>query len=128
MTVVDIVVNARHTEVSPQLRETARKKVAQLERFASDARRIEVEFSDVASRSPADAHTCEILVHLKGELVKGVASASEHPAALDLAFDKVRQQMRKRHERRSGGLAAARRRSASAAGSNGSAPEPGESD
>jgi ribosomal subunit interface protein len=125
---VDIVVNARHTEVSPQLRETARKKVAQLERFASDARRIEVEFSDVASRSPADAHTCEILVHLKGQLVKGVASGADQPVALDLAFDKVRQQMRKRHERRSGGLAAARRRSASGAGSNGSAPEQGESD
>jgi ribosomal subunit interface protein len=125
---VDIVVNARHTEVSPQLRETARKKVAQLERFANDARRIEVEFSDVASRSPADAHTCEILIHLKGQLVKGVASGADHPVALDLAFDKVRQQMRKRHERRSGGLAAARRRAASAAGSDESAPEQGELD
>jgi len=125
---VDIVVNARHGELSPQLREATRKKVAQLERFANDARRIEVEFSDVASRSRADAHTCEILVHLKGQLVKGVASGAEQPVALDLALDKVRQQMRKRHERRSGGLAAARRRSAAAAASNGSAPEPGESD
>jgi ribosomal subunit interface protein len=125
---MDIVVNARHADLSPQLRETARKKVAQLERFATDARRIEVEFSDVASRSPADAHTCEILVHLKGQLVKGVGTGAEAPVALDLALDKVRQQMRKRHERRSGGLAAARRRSAAAAGSNGSAPEPGEPD
>jgi ribosomal subunit interface protein len=125
---VDIVVNARHAELSPQLRETARKKVAQLERFAADARRIEVEFSDLASRSPADAHTCEILVHCKGQLVKGVASGAEAPVALDLAFDKVRRQMRKRHERRSGGLAAARRRSASTGGSNGAAPEAGESD
>lgn len=125
---MDIVVNARHAELSPQLRETTRKKVAQLERFASDARRIEVEFSDVASRSPADAHTCEILVHLKGQLVKGVASGVEQLVALDLAFDKVRQQMRKRHERRSGGLAAARRRSAAAAGSDGSAIESDESD
>jgi ribosomal subunit interface protein len=137
---VDIVVNARHATLSPTLRETTRKKVAQLERFASDARRIEVEFSDVASRSRADAHTCEILVHLKGQLVKGVASGAEPPVALDLAFEKVRQQMRKRHERRSGGLAAARRRSAtapsssnpdnadSADGPDGSAPELGESD
>ena len=107
---VDIVVNARHAEISPQLLETTRRKVAQLERFA------------------ADAHTCEILVHLKGQLVKGVASGPEPPAALDLALDKVRQQMRKRHERRSGGLAAARRRSATAAAPNGSASERGESD
>ena len=125
---MDIVVNARHADLSPQLRDATRKKVAQLERFASDARRIEVEFSDVASRSRDDAHTCEILVHLKGQLVKGVASGAEQPVALDLALDKVRRQMRKRHERRSGGLAAARRRSAAAAGSNGPALEPGEPD
>jgi ribosomal subunit interface protein len=126
---VEIVVNARHTQLSSELRETARKKVAQLERFASDARRIEVEFSDTASRSPADAHTCEILVHLKGQLVKGVASGAEQPVALDLAVEKVRQQMRKRHERRRGGLAAARRRSAAGgAGTGAAAPEPDEPD
>jgi ribosomal subunit interface protein len=117
---VDIVVNARHEELSPQLRETARKKVAQLERFADDARRVEVEFS-ASGHSRADAHTCEILVHLKGQLVKGVASGAEAPVALDLAVEKVRQQMRKRHERRRGGLAAARR--PSAGGANGSRPE-----
>ena len=60
--------------------------------------------------------------------MKGVASGAEQLVALDLAFDKVRQQMRKRHERRSGGLAAARRRSAAAAGSDGSAIESDESD
>lgn len=97
---VDVVVNARHAEVSPALREATRKKVAHLERFASDARLVEVEFSDLASRRSADAHTCEILIHLKGQLVKGVASAAEQPAALDLAIEKVTHQMRRLHERR----------------------------
>jgi putative sigma-54 modulation protein len=97
---VDIVVNARHAEVSPTLREATRKKVAHLERFATDARLVEVEFSDMASRRTVDAHTCEILVHLKGRLVKGVASAAEQPAALDLAIEKVTHQMRRLHERR----------------------------
>ncbi len=97
---VDVVVNARHAEVTPTLREATRKKVAHLERFATDARLVEVEFSDMASRRNVDAHTCEILIHLKGQLVKGVASAAEQPAALDLAIQKVTQQMRRLHERR----------------------------
>jgi putative sigma-54 modulation protein len=97
---VDVVVNARHAEVSATLRDATLKKVAHLERFASDARLVEVEFSDMASRRSADAHTCEILVHLKRQLVKGVASAAEQPFALDLAIEKVTQQMRRLHERR----------------------------
>jgi putative sigma-54 modulation protein len=98
---MDTLVNARHAEISPALRAATEKKVAHLERFASDVRLVEVEFSDMASRRSADAHTCEILVHLKGQLVKGVASAAEQPVALDLAIEKVTHQMRRLHERRS---------------------------
>jgi putative sigma-54 modulation protein len=97
---MDIVVNARHAEVPPALREATRKKVAHLERFASDVRLVEVEFSDMESRRSVDAHTCEILVHLKGQLVKGVASAAEQVVTLDLAIEKVTHQMRRLHERR----------------------------
>ena len=100
---MDTLVNARHAEISPALRAATEKKVAHLERFASDVRLVEVEFSDMASRRSADAHTCEILIHLKGQLVKGVASAAEQPVALDLAIEKVTHQMRRLHERRSVG-------------------------
>ena len=98
---MDTLVNARHAEISPALRAATEKKVAHLERFATDVRLVEVEFSDMASRRNADAHTCEILVHLKGQLVKGVASAAEQPVALDLAIEKVTHQMRRLHDRRS---------------------------
>src|SRR5450755_1345438 len=100
---MDTLVNARHAEISPALRAATEKKVAHLERFASDVRLVEVEFSDMASRRSADAHTCEILIHLKRQLVKGVASAAEQPVALDLAIEKVTYQMRRLHERRSVG-------------------------
>jgi putative sigma-54 modulation protein len=113
---VDIVVTARHADVSPALREATRKKVAHLERFASDVRLVEVEFSDLASRRSVDAHTCEILVHLKGQLVKGVASAAEQPVTLDLAIEKVTQQMRRLHERRLKGRHGGSHRAARAAG------------
>jgi putative sigma-54 modulation protein len=97
---VEVAVNARHAEVSPSLREATRKKVTHLERFASDVRLVEVEFSDIASRRNADAHTCEILIHLRRRLVKGVASAAEQSVALDVAIEKVTHQMRRLHERR----------------------------
>ena len=100
---MDTLVNARHAEISPALRDATKKKVAHLERFASDVRLVEVEFSDMASRRSVDAHTCEILVHLKGQLVKGVASGAEQSVALDLAIEKVTHQMRRLHERRSVG-------------------------
>jgi ribosomal subunit interface protein len=97
---VEVVVNARHAEISPALRDATRKKVEQLERFASDMRRVEVEFSDEATRRNDHAHTCEILIHLRRRLVKGVASAAEQAVALDAAIVKVTQQMRRLHERR----------------------------
>jgi putative sigma-54 modulation protein len=97
---MDVVVKALHAEVSPALREATGKKVSQLERFASDLRLVEVEFSDETTRRNDHAHTCEILVHLRGRLVKGVASAAEQAVALDLAIEKVTEQMRRLHDRR----------------------------
>jgi putative sigma-54 modulation protein len=114
---VEVVVSARRAEVSPALREATRTKVTHLERFASDVRLVEVEFSDIASRRNADAHTCEILIHLRRRLVKGVASASEQAVALDVAIEKVTQQMRRLHDRRSVGRHGGPHRSTRAAAS-----------
>jgi putative sigma-54 modulation protein len=97
---MDVVVKALHAEVSPALRDATGKKVGQLERFASDLRLVEVEFSDETTRRNDHAHTCEILVHLRGRLVKGVAFAAEQAVALDLAIEKVTEQMRRLHDRR----------------------------
>lgn len=97
---MEVVVNARHAEISPALREATRTKVTHLERFASDMRLVEVEFSDETTRRNDHAHTCEILIHLRRRLVKGVASAAEQAVALDAAIEKVTQQMRRLHERR----------------------------
>ena len=133
---VDVVVNARRAEVPPALRQSTEKKVAHIERFASDVRLIEVDYSRTTAKRDADAHTCEILVHLKKQLVKGSAAAAEPAAALDLALDKVVRQMRRLHERRAvgrqGGPHRAGRASAmigSSANGNGAGPgDDGEAD
>jgi putative sigma-54 modulation protein len=97
---MDIVVFGKHVDVSPQLRALTNEKLQRINKYAGDVRRIDVDFDELATRRAADSHTCEILVHLNKHLVKGVAKSVDHAGALDLALDKVEQQMRRLHERR----------------------------
>lgn len=97
---MDVVVFGKHVEVAPPLRAHTLEKVGRIEKFAADVRRVDVDFSEHATRRAADSHSCEILVHVNKHLVKGHASAADHYAALDLALDKVDHQMRRLHERR----------------------------
>jgi putative sigma-54 modulation protein len=97
---MDVVVVGKHTEMDAQLRTVTEEKVQRIAKFANDVRRIDVEYGEHATRRAGDSHTCEILVHLNQHLVKATAAAAEHPAALDVALDKVERQMRKLHERR----------------------------
>jgi putative sigma-54 modulation protein len=97
---VDVVVFGKHVEVDPALRAVTLEKLERIGKYASDLRRIDVDYGVHQTRRAGDSCTCEILVHLKHHLVKGTASAVEHVMALDLALDKVDHQMRRLHERR----------------------------
>jgi putative sigma-54 modulation protein len=99
---VDVVVFGKHVEVDPALRAVTLEKLERIGKYASDLRRIDVDYGVHQTRRAGDSCTCEILVHLKHHLVKGTASAVEHVMALDLALDKVDHQMRRLHERRVG--------------------------
>ena len=97
---MDVVVFGKHAEVDTDLRRITNEKLGRIAKYANDVRRIDVDFAQSVTRRADDSHTCEILVHLNHHLVKGRASAVEHAVALDLALDKVEQQMRRLHERR----------------------------
>jgi len=97
---VDVVVFGKHVEVDPALRAVTLEKLERIGKYASDVRRIDVDYGVHQTRRAGDSCTCEILVHLKHHLVKGTAAAVEHVMALDLALDKVDHQMRRLHERR----------------------------
>jgi putative sigma-54 modulation protein len=120
---MDIVVVGKHGSVDARLRALTVEKVERVNRFASDVRRIEVDYAHHPTRRADDSHTCEILVHVRQHLVKGSAPASEYVAALDRALDKVEQQMRRLHQRRVGRRNGTRARDgARAAAANGAAP------
>jgi ribosomal subunit interface protein len=97
---VDVVVNGQHVQVDAALRAVTLEKIDRITKFASDVRRVDVDYGRHQTRRAGDSCTCEILVHLKNHLVKGTAAAVEHVMALDLALEKVEHQMRRLHERR----------------------------
>jgi putative sigma-54 modulation protein len=97
---VDVVFFGKHVELDPTLRAVTLEKLERISKYANDVRRIDVDYGEHPTRRAGDSCTCEILVHLKQHLVKGSAAATEHVQALDLALDKVEQQMRRLHERR----------------------------
>jgi putative sigma-54 modulation protein len=99
---MDIVVVGKHGVVDARLRALTIEKVERVNKFASDVRRIEVDYAQTPTKRAEDSHTCEILVHVRQHLVKGTAPATEYVIALDRALDKVERQMRRLHERRVG--------------------------
>jgi putative sigma-54 modulation protein len=119
---MDIVVVGKHGKVDAALRTLTTEKVERVGKFASDVRRVEVEYEHHPTRRAEDSHTCEILVHVRQHLVKGTAAATEYEIALDRAVDKVDQQMRRLHERRVGRRNGTRSRGVKAA-SNGDAAD-----
>ncbi|MCZ7530434.1 MAG: ribosome-associated translation inhibitor RaiA [Acidimicrobiia bacterium] len=121
---MEIVVRHKHGRVSPELRSIAAEKVGRVSRFLRDVARIDVEFDDERNPSVAESDLCEILVHLKGTLLKAHSAASSPEAALDLAIDKMEHQARKLHERRVSRShpKGSRRSAANGRPSNGSSP------
>jgi ribosome hibernation promoting factor len=115
---MDVVVFGKHAEVDTDLRRLTNEKLGRIEKYANDVRRVDVDYAESLTRRADDSHTCEILVHLNHHLVKGRASGVEHAVALDLALDKVEEQMRRLHERRVRRRNGTRARGAGVDGSN----------
>jgi len=109
---MDVVVVGKHTEVDSALRALTVEKVQRVTKFASDVRRVDVDYEQHPTRRAEDSHACEILVHVRQHLVKGSAAGTEHVIALERALDKVEEQMRRLHGRRVGRRNGSRARSA----------------
>jgi putative sigma-54 modulation protein len=112
---MDVVVVGKHTEVDSALRALTVERVERVSKFASDVRRVDVDYEQHPTRRAEDSHACEILVHIRQHLVKGSAAGTEHVIALERALDKVEEQMRRLHGRRVGRRNGSRARSAAAA-------------
>jgi putative sigma-54 modulation protein len=97
---MEILVRGKNRSVPTRLRTTAEEKVGRISRYAHDVGRVEVDFSEQRNPRIGEPQLCEITVHLTGHFVKAHAAAIEPEAALDLALDKVEQQVARIKDKR----------------------------
>jgi ribosomal subunit interface protein len=97
---VDIVVSARHCELSERFREHVEEKLARLEKHDHRLIRVEVQVEKDTSLKPDRAVRVELTAMSRGPVVRAEASAEDKMAALDGALDKMASQMRRAADRR----------------------------
>jgi len=98
---VDIVVRGRHIEVSDRFREHVALKLAKVERYDGKCHRIDVEVSKEANpRLASHAVRVELTCHGKGPVIRAEASAVEKYAALDVAYSRLQERLRRAADRR----------------------------
>jgi putative sigma-54 modulation protein len=87
------VSSRRQAEVSDALRASAVEKIGRLERFLDGMDRAEVHFSEQKSRRVADREVCEVTMEGHGHVVRCKVAAADGFAAVDLAVEKLEQQL-----------------------------------
>jgi putative sigma-54 modulation protein len=97
---MDVVIRGKNVDVSEALRAATQEKLTKLDRFANGTSRAEVDFSELRNPRIADNQVCEVLLHLKGHLVKAHASAAEPFAALAMVVDKLQHQVKRLKDKR----------------------------
>jgi len=98
---MEVVVTARHCEVSDGFRAHVEDKLARLEKHDHRIMRIAVEVS--AERNPRQhdqAVRVELTAFSRGPVIRAEAAAEDKMGALDLALDKMASQMRRASDRR----------------------------
>ena len=98
---MEIVVRGRHIEVSDRFREHVETKLAKVERYDGKCHRIDVEVSKESNPRLADhAVRVELTCHGKGPVIRAEASAGEKYAALDVAYSRLEERLRRAADRR----------------------------
>jgi ribosomal subunit interface protein len=98
---LDIVVKARHTEVSDRFREHVREKLTRLARLDPKAFRIDVEVCHESNpRLAGSCERVELTLRSKGPVVRAEAAAQDPYAALDVASGKLEERLRRAADRR----------------------------
>ncbi len=98
---MDVVVNARHCEVSERFRSHVEEKLTRLEKHDHRIIRVQVEVEKERNPRQQDrAIRVELTAFSKGPVIRAEAAAEDKMAALDLALDKMAAQMRRAADRR----------------------------
>ena len=98
---MEIVVKSRHMEVSDRFRSHVEEKLTRLEKHDHRIMRVEVEVDKERNPRLRDsAVRIQLTAFSKGPVIRAEAAAEEKMAALDLAMDKMANQMRRAADRK----------------------------
>jgi ribosomal subunit interface protein len=98
---MEIVVKARHCEVSDRFRSHVEEKLARLEKYDQRVIRVDVEVSQETNpRLSSQALRVEITIVSKGPIIRAEAAAEDKLTALDRALERLTSQARKAQDRR----------------------------
>lgn len=98
---MDIVVTGRHCTVGPDLKGLVEGRLTSVEKLRDRIIRGEVEFSaKEGTKDPADAVEVQITLRSRGPVVRAEAKANDKTLAFEMAFDRLRTQLRKAADRR----------------------------
>ncbi|VXB12038.1 ribosome hibernation-promoting factor, HPF/YfiA family [Nocardioides sp. AX2bis] len=98
---MEVVVTGRHCELSDRFRSHAEEKLARLEKHDHRIIRVHVEVDCEANPRQHDRSThVELTAYSKGPVIRAEAVADHEMGALDLAMDKMAEQMRRASDRR----------------------------
>lgn len=92
---MEITVSSRHAEVSDALRNVTFEKIGRLGRFLEGMERAEVHFSEERNPRIAASQVCEVTMAGHGHHVRAKVAAADQFAAVDLAIEKLENQLTK---------------------------------
>ena len=97
---MDIVVPGRQLTISDSFRAHIEDKIAKVEQLAPRAQRVEVHVAhDKNTKQPETSERVELTVVAKGPVIRAEAMASDKYAALDLAWAKLVERLRRARDR-----------------------------
>lgn len=97
---MDIVVTGRQLTISDSFRAHIEDKIAKVEQLAPRAQRVEVHVAhDKNTKQPETSERVELTVVAKGPVIRAEAMASDKYAALDLAWAKLVERLRRARDR-----------------------------
>lgn len=99
-TEVETVVHGRHAEMSARFKQHVSDKLGKITRFAIPIHRIDVEVSHEANPRQHDrAYEVELTCHGAGQFLRAEAHAEDKYTALDLAYARLEERLRRMHDR-----------------------------
>ena len=107
---MDLTVTGRHIQVSQQLRERLDDRLDKVAQLAPTIHRVDVVVTH--ERQARNSESVEVTCYGRGPVIRAEASADDKYAALDAAFDKLTERLRRAADRRRELQAADRHRAA----------------